>query len=140
MSTNVTDYLAAANRPGAFQRATWTTAVKPAAAHRDVVLTKVSTATIRTGVDYANLGVNEGTDTGALKWGEWSVFPYVIEHKGNMYARLYITDGTVSTRYYVDGVETDREAFGEYLTPSARKPRKSNGGTVTVHLENVTLH
>jgi hypothetical protein len=138
--TNVTDYLAAANKPGAFQAVRWESTVKPAAASRDRVLTKVTDAVIRTGIDYANLSVNADTDTGELPWGEWSVFPYIIEHRGALYARLYVKDGSVRTRYFIDGVEATREAFDSHLTPSARKPRKSNGGTITVRLENVTLH
>lgn len=137
--SNVTDYLAACNNPGAFQRVTWESQVKPAAAHRGTTLVKITDAVIRTGIDYANLSVNEGTDTGELPWGEWDVFPYVIAHKGTLYARLYVKDGTVSTRYFVNGAEVTRAEFDNYLTPSARKPRKSNGGTVTVKLENVTL-
>lgn len=137
--TTATDYLAAVNHAGAFQAVTWESAVKPAAAHKDRTLVKITSAVVRTGIDYAELAVNADTDTGELPWGEWDVFPYVIRHKGSQYARLYVKDGTVSTRYMVDGVEVDGDTFRSYLTPSARKPRKSNGGTITVKLENVTL-
>ena len=137
--TTATDYLATVNQAGAFQAVRWESIVKPAAAHRGTMLVKVTDAVIRTGVDYANLAVNADSDTGELPWGEWSVFPYIVEHRETLYARLYVKDGSVQTRYMVDGVEVDRDTFGEYLTPSARKPRKPNGGTITVKLENVTL-
>ena len=137
--TTATDYLQAVNQAGAYQAVVWESAVKPAAAHKGTVLRKITRATVRTGVDYANLAVNEGTDTGSLPWGEWSVFPYIVEHRGNLYARLYVTDGSVRTRYYVGDDEVSRETFEGYLTPSQRKPRKPNGGTITVKLESVTL-
>jgi hypothetical protein len=82
--------VAAYNRPGAFQRVAWTTTVKPAAAHKGTVLTKHTVAVIRTGIAYANLGVNDGVDTGPLPWGQWAIFPYVITHKGAEYVRLYV--------------------------------------------------
>ena len=133
------DYLAATNNPGAFQRAEWVSVVKPAAAHKEVQLLKRTVATIRTGVDFANLEVNADRETGSLPWGEWQVFPYLIAHKGGEYARLYVLDGTVRTRYFADGLEVDKTTFGQYLTPSARKASRPIGGTVTVKLENLTL-
>ena len=131
------EFLAGVNRPGAFQRVIWVSNVKGAAVYKDRVLTKCVTATIRTGVDYANLSVNEGTETGALPWGEWAVFPLVVAHKATDYGRLYTLDGSLRTKYYVDCQETDRESFGEFLTPSARNAPRPNGGTITVKLENL---
>lgn len=82
--------VAAFNHPGAYQSVEWTSTVKPAAAHKGANLVKITTAVVRTGVDYANLAVNADTDTGALPWGEWAVFPYVITHKDAEYVRLYV--------------------------------------------------
>jgi len=132
------DFLARINRPGAFQKFAWASRVKPAAAHRGSDLVKISTAVARTGVGYENLAVNEGEETGSLPWGEWLEYPYVVEHKGNEYARLYLKEGTIRTRYFVDGQEVDRDTFGEYLTPSARKSSRPKGGTVTIALVNLT--
>jgi hypothetical protein len=137
--TNRDDYLSAVNQPGAFQRVRWETTVKPAAAHKGRHLRKVATATIRTGVQYANLAVNADRETGKLPFGEWVVYPYIITHRGVDYARLYVLDGTIRTVYFVDGVEVGREAFLSYLTPSQRKPSRPTGGTITPKLESVTL-
>ena len=134
MSLTRDDYLAAVNRPGAYQAVEWASEVKPAAAHKGVRLSKVVRATVRTGIDYANLAVNDGVDTGSLPWGEWAEFPYVVTHKGSDYARLYVADGSVRTAYFVDGAEVSREDFLAYLTPSARQARRPNGGTITVRL------
>lgn len=139
LSPETSALVAAFNRAGAFQSVQWTSTVKPAAAHKGSTLVKTTTAVVRTGVDYANLGVNADTETGELPWGEWAVFPYVVQHNGQEYVRLYVKDGTVKTRYAVDGVTVDREEFLSYLTPSQRKPSKPNGGTITVKAQSVTL-
>ena len=139
LSTATIVMLDALNRPGAFQSVEWRSEVKPAAAHKTVALHKITSATVRTGIDYANLSVNDGAETGSLPYGQWAVFPYVITHKGNEYVRLYVTDGSVRSRYYVDGVEVSRDEFNGYLTESARKPSRPNGGTITVKAQSLTL-
>jgi hypothetical protein len=94
---------------------------------------------VMTGVEYSALAVNAGEDTGALPWGEWSLYPYLIHHKGTDYARLYTVDGTLATTYYVDGEPVSRAAFGEYLTPAARRAKRPHGGTVSVKVANLEL-
>jgi hypothetical protein len=117
----------------------WTTDVKPAAAHRSHMLRKVSSATVLTGIEYANLSVNNDTETGDLPWGEWAKYPHIIQHKGVQYARLYTVDGTVRTTYMVDGDVVDRDTFNGFLTPSAAAAKRPNGGCITVKMDNVKL-
>ena len=137
------EFLSGVNRPGAFQRVEWETEVKPAAAHKGKALLKRTAATVRTGVDYANLAVNADRETGELPWGEWETFPHVIRHtkagetEATKYGRLYVLDGTPRTVYYVDGQEVTKSDFDQFLTPSARETKKSVGGTVTVKLANL---
>jgi hypothetical protein len=134
------DYLTAINAPGVNTLGVaWTTTVKPAAAWRSHTLTKRSTAIVMTGVEYRNLAVNSDTETGALPWGEWSEYPYIVTHNGGDYARLYTVDNTVRTLYYVDGIDVSRDEFNAYLTPSQAAPKRPNGGTITVKMENVRL-
>lgn len=134
------DYLGAIGAPGInVLHVQWTTDVKPAAAHRSHMLRKISTANVMTGVEYANLSVNNDTETGDLPWGEWAQYPYLIAHKGTEYARLYTIDGTVRTTYMVDGDVVDRETFNGYLTPSAAAAKRPNGGCITVKMDNVRL-
>jgi len=137
---DTTAYLAAINAPGlGHYGVEWTTTVKPAAAHRAHTLTKVSTAVCLTGAEYRNLAVNNDTETGALPWGEWSNYPYVVTHREQDYFRLYTVDGTVRTTYYVDGMDVEREHFLSFLTPSQRNPSRPNGGCITVKASNVRL-
>lgn len=60
------------------------------------VVTKQTIAFVRAGIDYANLGAvqteianGERGAVESLPWGQWQKFPYVIEHKGVEYIRLY---------------------------------------------------
>lgn len=137
---NVTDYIAAINAPGVnVLHMQWTTTVKPAAAHKARILQKITTANVMTGVEYANLSVNNDTETGDLPWGEWGMYPYIITHKGMDYFRLYTIDGSVRSTYLVDGEVVDRDTFNGYLTPSQANASRPNGGTITVKAENVRL-
>lgn len=80
---------------------------------------KESTFQCRIGVNYDNIAaVQDKRDTGelpeknaGLPWGQWLIFPYVIEHKGEQYIRCTTLHnnyhGTV--RYLRDGVEITRQ-------------------------------
>lgn len=116
---------------------TWQTEVKPAAAFKGVRLSKATRANVMTGVEYSGLAVNADAETGGLPWGEWSQYPYIISHKGTDYARLYVIDGTARTVYMVDGEVVERDTFNQYLTPSAAKSNRPNGGTITVKMDNI---
>ena len=131
------EFIAGVNAPGAYCAVEWRSPVRPAAAHRGRDLVKISTAVVRTGVAYANLGENADRETGSLPWGEWERFPYVVVHRGSAYGRLYVKDGTIQTRYLVDGQEVTREEFLSLLTPSQRESRRPVGGTITVRLDRL---
>jgi hypothetical protein len=117
----------------------WTSTVRPAAAHKGVRLEKITRATVMTGVEYQALAANVGRETGHLPWGEWAVYPWVITHKGQDYARLYTVDGSLSTTYLVEGRAVSRDTFGGYLTPAARDRKRPTGGTITVKMENLRV-
>lgn len=117
----------------------WTTTVKPAARWKCHTLTKISRAVCLTGVEYRNLAVNAETDTGKLPWGEWAQYPYVVTHNGRDYLRVYAVDKTVTSRYFVDGIEVFRDEFARYLTPSQRDAVRPNGGVMTIKAENMRL-
>ena len=140
--TNRSEYLAAVNRPGAYQAVRWESIVpraKLAKGNKDKTATKKVTAVTRTGLNHANLAVNKDRETGALPWGEWAVHPYIITHKGADYGRLYVVDGTVKAVYYIDGVEVTQEQFQAILIPSAQKAERPSGGCITPKLESITL-
>jgi len=127
------------NSKGQFVKASWKSNPKPAAAHKNMLLEKHTVAVVQAGVNYANLSaVKEGIANGErgevqeLPWGEWYVdrltkkswFPYVIEHKDQLYIRLYpSTAGNhiPNSTFYVNGELVDKEEFAKYLTPSEAK-------------------
>jgi hypothetical protein len=117
----------------------WTTEVKPAAKWRAHTLTKITRALVMTGVAYADLAVNNDTETGALPWGEWKRYPHVVEHKGQEYLRVNTVDRTLTTLYFVDGIDVERQHFLDYLTPSQREAKRPNGGTLTIKASNMRL-
>lgn len=112
---------------------------KPAAAHKAKRLRKVVTALCMTGAKYAELRVNRDRETGPLPWGEWHIAPFVIEHKGQHYARLYVVDNGLRCVYTVDGEVVHRDEFNGYLTPSQANAGRPNGGTITVKMSGIRL-
>lgn len=133
-------YLAAINAPGISTIAVqWTSTVAPAAKHKGTALTKETTAIVMVGAEYADLAVNNDREVGDLPWGEWSVRPFIVTHRGADYVRMYCMDRSVRTTYKVNGEVVDRDAFNGFLTPSAAKAKRPNGGCITVKAENVTV-
>lgn len=70
----------------------------------NMVLFKSSTFSVRVGVDYENIAsVKDKTEAGereangALPWGEWAVFPYLIAHKGAFYLRCTKVPGAYAS-------------------------------------------
>ena len=67
----------------------------------EMPIMKDSTFVCRIGVDYDNIAaVQEKRDNGelpavnqGLPWGQWAVFPYLIEHKGEYYFRCTSVNG-----------------------------------------------
>ena len=117
---------------GQFIKLKWTRTVETAAAYRGLTILKETTATARTGIDYENLRmVQEARQNGSkpaknagLTWGEWkeNCFPWIIEHRGQDYARIYSAPGAVpDVQFYLNGVKVNRSQILSYLTPSDRK-------------------
>jgi hypothetical protein len=119
---------------GQFIRASYTTTIKTAAAHKGVVITKTVEGIFRSGIDYSKLqsvksGIESGErkEVGELPWGEWLEFPWIIGHKGNEYIRLYPTSQVPTAAYEISDPKraTDRnqswpatkEEVAAYLTP-----------------------
>lgn len=128
------------NAKGSFVKAAWKSNPKPAAAFKNILLEKNTVAVVRSGINFANLSAvkdaiaagERSEEIGELPWGTWyfdklsqkSWFPYVIEHKDELYLRLYPSDGNnhkVNSIYYVDGQEVDKNVFASYLTNSEAK-------------------
>ena len=144
------DYLAIVQniQPGEFFRLSWEKDEEPAAAHRKagVVLTKRVRAVVRAGIDFANLGVNEGREIGSLPWGEWDeesnhtlIFTRDKETQvpSTFYARVYINRVT-EAEYLVNGEQVTRDEYVQYLVPSKRDKAASIGNIANITLDNVT--
>ena len=138
-------------KAGQFVSASWASNPTPAAAHKKagVVLEKRTRAVVKTGIDFANLKeVKQGIASGergeveSLPWGEWAVFPYLINHKGAEYLRLYPAGGKPEVEYRVHGEVVTREVFKSYLTPSEQKKMEEGEApiTFTVKAENVVIN
>jgi hypothetical protein len=139
------------NTKGSFVKAYWKSNPKPAAAYKNVILEKVTSAVVRAGVNFANLSsVKDAIENGergevqSLPWGNWKQFPYIIEHKDAEYIRLYPSTGNnhfPSSTYYVDGQVVDKGTFAEFLTESERKkllnPEENRPECFTVKSNNI---
>ena len=163
MSVNVERFV---DCKGQYIAATWVSPKKPAAAHKATKLEKRTSGTFRAGISFANLGsVKDGIrdgergEVGQLPWGEWERYPFFIQHKGERYVRLYppaktieVTDedgnivqkrvadwaaANLAVQYFVNGVETDRETFNGFLTPSDAKKRDTDAECITVKESNL---
>lgn len=82
-------------KKGQHVAATWQ---RPAKTYKNCphVIAKRTSVFVRSGIDFANLAtVKNGIESGErgevqpLPWGKWKQFPYVIEHNGVEYVRLY---------------------------------------------------
>jgi hypothetical protein len=120
--------VASLNAPGAFTPMTWRTTKSPAAAHRGRVLTKITHALVRTGVEYAAISsvamrlAAEGREAGDLPWGEWAVYPLIVRNGDEYYLRVAPVPGhTMRSEYFIDGAPVAREEWYAMQPPSARK-------------------
>ena len=108
-------------------------------------LTAISVGTnLQLGIDYGNsvnnrlkkAGIDEKFEPEPLRWGHWfeytnekgetiSCFPRLIEHKDNMYLRLYKAKNTnIRTTYYLDGNRVSYNDIKAYLKDDDHKSGK----------------
>jgi hypothetical protein len=95
-------------------------------------ITKLSVFQARLGINYDNMAsVKEKRENGilpeqnqGLPWGQWKVFPYVIEHNGKEYIRFSKVNSSMKneTRYFRDGLEITRdEVYNDCLASEKSK-------------------
>lgn len=123
------------NRKGQFVKLNWRRSVRTAATFKHHSIQKETTVVCRTGIEYDNMkSTQEKRATGelppvnqGLQWGTWKEYPFVIEHNGQDYARIYAAvNSKPERRYYKDGEEINRKEYLLYLTPSDVKKELSN--------------
>ena len=130
---------------GQIVKVSFQTEKKPSAAHKGTILQKTTTGVFRAGINFANLkSVKEGIENGErgevqpLPWGRWVRFPYLIEHNGASYLRLYpAVNGKVVVSYSVNGQSVDKDTFLSYLTPSEQRRPDEPLECFTVKADNV---
>lgn len=118
---------------GNFISATFRSEKKASAKHKGTLLEKRISGVFRAGISFENLSsVKEGIESGernevgSLPFGEWEKYPCLIKHTNkegvfNRYVRLYPTENCVlKVQYLVNGVESTKEQFLSFLTPSDR--------------------
>lgn len=143
-------------RKGSFFRAYWKTRQDPSKEYKNqVVLQRMTTAVVRLGIDYSNLGIvkkgienKERGPVGPLNplGSEWLFFPFVLKTtKGTDCFRIYQNPtNKLSTTFLVDGCEVTEEEYCRYLTPSEVKAVKDRDNRVcfSVNIENleITFH
>ena len=96
-------------------------------------LEKFTNGCYRLGMAYSNLGANKNVVTGDLPWGQFVLNNYIIEHKGRYYLRIYTTQHKSHTKYFLNGVETDKATLEQEYN------YKSSGPTLcfNVPIENI---
>jgi hypothetical protein len=119
----------------------------PAAAHRNIKLEKIISNKYRAGIQFKNLKSvkesiesSERDDVQPLRWGKWKTYPYVIEHKGKEYVRLYPStnsDTGMEITYLVNGKQVNKTEFNTYLKPCDRLKQGTTPECFFVALENI---
>lgn len=115
---------------------------------------KVTTLTIRGGIDYENTkAVQEGREDGSLPsenaglpWGQWVQFPYHIAHKETDYCRFYPASGVdISTggefvphvEYYLNGELTTKQVIEPLCLASEFPKHNEKPLCYTIKADNV---
>lgn len=139
--------------PGTFAVARWSRPAKTLKGAPEII--KTVSALVRTGLTYSNQkAVSENRKNGflpkdpqPLPWGKWAIYPYLIEHKGKHYLRLYpcffetlengekVSRPKVKTNWFLDGKKVGKNEICHYLQASEK--RESNPLCFTVTLDNV---
>lgn len=110
------------------------------------VVTKETRATVRAGIDHEQRAkvetaradgslpaVNSG-----LPWGQWLAFPFVIEHKGNHYVRLYPVEGRAPRVVYrIDGKLAAKSDVESLCLASEFNTVRADVGCMTLGLHNL---
>ena len=108
-------------------------------------VTKRTKMTVRAGVNYDNINaVKDGRESGelpaenaGLPWGQWKVFPYVIEHNGKDYFRFSkLNGGKINQEFFLDGKPIEKSEIQEFALASEFK-NSGDFEVFTVSEENV---
>lgn len=124
----------------------WTRSVKTRKGVTDTILKSVRMVG-RVGIEYDNQkSVIEKRESGelpsenaGLPWGRWAVYPFLIEHNGQHYVRLYNGTSKLTTpkaTFTVNGQEVGRDEIAPKLLAS--ELAEKSGDCFTCKVENMT--
>ena len=121
------------NRKGQHVKVTWQRVAKTLHVS-NLLVTKRTEAWVRAGIEFANIGkvikaieAGERGEVQELPWGRWFDYPFIIEHKGILYIRLYpssFVNLATSVEWAINGRPTTYNDVACYLLASEK--RKEN--------------
>lgn len=101
----------------------------------------------RLGIDYDNLAQTktlreDGSipkENAGLVWGEWLNFPYLIQHKGQIYLRVYAEISKIKTTWIENGEEVSKNNIADKLLSSEKNTRVNDNkfATLTIKVSNI---
>lgn len=125
----------------------WERTMKTRADFSMFSITKRTCAYVRAGIDYANLSaVKAGIECGerdevqALPWGEWKDFPFIIQHNGTEYVRLYpatFDNLKPTVEYFCNDAPISAEGAKQYCLASEFREREEKPLCFTIKAESL---
>jgi len=110
-----------------------------------IELKRIVKGAFRAGLEFKNLkeikeaiAAGERGEIQPRKWGVYTKYPFLLEHKGEEYIALYPASGGFiqrpKTTYFVNGQETDRASYNAHLTDSEQaKKEQQAAGELAIH-------
>jgi len=119
--------------------------MKTKKAYSNESLIKVSHQSVRIGIEYDNMkatiqGRADGTkpaENAGLPFGQWYDNGYIVEHKGNYYARFYTTPNKAQTTYLLNGKVIDKEQ-AKSMCLASEFSNKAPTECFSMNIENIT--
>lgn len=130
---------------GQFMRVVWARDLKTRKGVTSTVR-KIVVAVCRAGIEYDNRAIVQEkravgdlpAENQGLPWGNWLRYPYIIEHKGTLYVRLYPSVGSrAHAEYFLNGVSARREEIEPLCLASEFRDDDTPPDCFTVKLENI---
>ena len=75
-------------------------------------------------------------ENAGLPWGKWKTFPYVLEHKGKEYLRVYSDFNKIESTYFLNGNEVKKSDILQYLLSSEKSDKKPENPLLTMSIKS----
>lgn len=127
-------------RKGAFYAFRIRRKAKLRSAYKESDLYKVTRTVARVGIPYKNPEGEVENEGNPLPWGTWVKYPFLIQHRGKPYVRIYANAGQTRSSWFLDGKRVKLSEIQHMLLASetqARSIPKSGVLTMSVKAENL---